>query len=106
MLRAAIDYQPVPERASEPRIVHLHGVAFLKRNSVTETERVGAEKVNVNVARSPMAWIFEVMMLQIRERVGHVPLTGIDGFRPQRASVALNGYRAFEMIETGIEGAR
>jgi len=55
-----------------------HHVAFLEPHAITEAEVIGAEEVNVHVARPAMRLVFEVMMFQVGQRMTHCVFAAAD----------------------------
>jgi hypothetical protein len=60
----------------------LEDVARLRLNARGEAQGGRAEKVTVHVARAAEARVFEVVVFQVGERVGHVGLAGQEWGRP------------------------
>ena len=54
---------------AKSRQLNRHHVALLQLDSIPEAERVCAKEMNVRVAGTPMRGVFEMVMLQVRQRV-------------------------------------
>src|SRR5450432_598607 len=93
--------QRVPQRPAEALKVNLHHISLLQLDPLTETERVGAEEMDVDIARPPVRLELKMMMLQVGDGVRHGLLAGTDGARPQRLSLALYRNRAWDRFEPG-----
>ena len=72
LLRRTINSDGVSQTSSKPGQFDLHEISVHQFDSVSEAECVGPEKMNMRVSRPPMSGVFEMMMLEICDRVGHV----------------------------------
>src|SRR5687768_6239254 len=70
-LRPGRDADRVAQRAAEVLERDDHLVAVFESHAVFEAEQVGAEEVNVDVARVAVLGVFEMVVLEVRERVAH-----------------------------------
>ena len=60
----------------------LEHVTFLRLHAAAEGERRGPEEMNVDIARPPKQCIFEMMRLEIGDRMSHVLLAGQERLFP------------------------
>ena len=89
-LFGTIDSDGIPQWSPEAIEGNRHNVAVFKPQPVFEAEHVGAEKVNVRIARLSESRILEVMVLEVRERVTHPLLATRDLPFPNRLPVSLH----------------
>src|ERR1700722_15683651 len=64
--------EPIAKRQAEGLGFDLEYVAFLRLHPVAERQGGGAEKMDVHVARAAEQAIFEMVRLEIGDRMGHV----------------------------------
>ena len=74
--RGSFRREPIAKRQAEGLGLDLEHVALLRLHPVAERQRGGAEEMDVDVARAPEQAIFEMMRLEIGDRMGHVLLAG------------------------------
>src|SRR6478672_12633220 len=66
-----IEPNRIPQRPAESFEGNRHHVAVLQLQAILEAEHVGAEKVDVHIARAAVLGVFEVMVLEITHRMAH-----------------------------------
>src|ERR1700733_14276416 len=71
-LRGFLYGKPIAERQAEGLGFDLEHVAFLRLHPVAERQGRGAEEMDVDIARTAKQAIFEMMRLEIGDRMRHV----------------------------------
>ena len=80
----------------------LHDITILQRHSLSETESVSSEKVDMQVARSPVRFVLEMMVFEVGETVRHCLISAENRARPFGFACAFNGYLSGQRIELRI----
>src|SRR5512141_3443000 len=84
--RPRLHAQRISEWAAETLELDDHHVSRHEADPFTEAECVRAEEVDVHVARAPVGFEFEMMMLQVGQAVAHGLLAGLNRPGPQQAA--------------------
>ena len=67
-------FEGIPQRASVPGEMDSQDIAPFQPDPLSEAECVRAKKVNVQVSGMPVPVELEMVMFQVRQRMGHVLL--------------------------------
>ena len=86
--------QDVAQRPAESLGLDLEPVARLRHHAIGHAQRGRAEKVHVYVTRTPEGRVFEVVALEVGQRVRHVPLAREKRPLPHHLAVAHDAARA------------
>src|SRR5687767_7382597 len=87
--RSPRDQHRIPKRSSKSLKGNRHHIAILQCHAIAKAEYARSEEMNVYIAGLPVLSIFEVMMLQVFERVAHVRFSRRQFARPDRCPIAL-----------------
>src|SRR5271165_1170911 len=80
--------QPIAQRQAERFGLDLKNVALLRLDICAERKRCSAKEVNVDIAWSPEKRVFEMVRLEIGDRVRHVLFTGEERLFPDQLAAA------------------
>ena len=67
-----MDSYCISQRPAKAIKCNLHDVSIGEPNAFSEAKTVGAEKMNVNVPRLAVRFVFEMMVFEVGETVRHV----------------------------------
>ena len=102
-IRGRRDAKRIPQRPSEAVEPHLHHIAICQPDAFAETERVGAEEVNVHVAGPAVRFELEVMVLHIGQAVAHRRFAGLNRLSTRACSpAALDRHLAGHAVEVRV----
>src|SRR6266567_9157931 len=90
MLCRFADENRVAQSAPEAVETDLHDVSIGQPNAFTETQTVGAEKMNMNVSWLAMLLELEMMMLEVLQAVTHFHFAGADLSGPKHPVGTMN----------------
>src|SRR6185437_11558411 len=93
----------IAERPAEAIEADLHRVAVFETNARAETERVGAEEVDMEIAGVAMEVELEMVVFDVGEAVAHVGLAGLDRARPDGLTIAFDRDFARNQMEVRID---
>src|ERR1700690_2015148 len=67
-----LNLEYISQRAPKQGYIHFEDVALLGPNLRAKANRVRAEEMHMHVTGSPEKFVFEMMMLKVRDRRGHM----------------------------------
>ena len=91
----------IAKRSPEAFELYLGHVALLQYEAGAERKRIGTEEVNMHGSGLTVACELEVVMLEVRKRMGHVPFAAGDALVPEGGAGALDPHLAMDVVEGG-----